>query len=109
MCTGHLGLTLWEDMLQSECRGTQPDSIPKGVMVMSQFSMNEVTRNWVNREERAFLEVSNFATAVLGSGRPDLRPVRSACALPLRSRPGNTRRRGSPEMGQALGREVEGP
>ena len=58
MCTGHLGLTLWEDMLQSECRGTQPDSIPKGVMVMSQFSMNEVTGNWVNREERAFLEVS---------------------------------------------------
>ena len=58
MCTGHLGLTLWEDMLQSECRGTQPDSIPKEVMVMSQFSMNEVTRNWVNREQRAFLEVS---------------------------------------------------
>ena len=51
-------LTLWEDVLQSECRGTQPDSIPKGVMVMSQFSMNEVTGNWVNREERAFLEVS---------------------------------------------------
>ena len=39
-------------------QGTQPDSIPKEVTVMSRFSMNEVTRNWVNREEWAFLEVS---------------------------------------------------